>query len=137
MLNVELTLKWIDALKSGRYQQSRKRLRTVDGFCCLGVLCDISGQGQWVLDDNDFGAYLISTTISLVMIPTEMRSFVGFSPDGCFTSQFRVFLGLYNLDDLPITLAKMNDSGETFEKIANVIYNALVFETLWGQPAFF
>lgn len=43
-----LKAKWIEALRSGKYKQGRNVLRSSnDRFCCLGVLCDISGQGQW------------------------------------------------------------------------------------------
>ena len=44
----ELKEKWLEALRSGKYKQGRGDLRNVDDeFCCLGVLCDISGQGEW------------------------------------------------------------------------------------------
>ena len=33
--------KWIDALLSGEYQQTRQQLFDGDGYCCLGVLCDL------------------------------------------------------------------------------------------------
>ena len=43
-----LKAKWLEALRSGRYKQGRYRLRNNgDEFCCLGVLCDISGHGEW------------------------------------------------------------------------------------------
>lgn len=36
---------WVDALRSGEYRQARYRLRTrQNGFCCLGVLCNIHAQ---------------------------------------------------------------------------------------------
>jgi hypothetical protein len=42
---------WVDALRSGRYEQGHGRLLTVADdvkrFCCLGVACDISGLGHW------------------------------------------------------------------------------------------
>lgn len=45
-MNKELKQKWIDALRSGRYQQGRAVLRqeTPSGIyhCCLGVLADVS-----------------------------------------------------------------------------------------------
>jgi hypothetical protein len=31
--------KWIDALRSGQYQQDTCRLQSDKGFCCLGVAC--------------------------------------------------------------------------------------------------
>ena len=40
-------LAWVESLESGRYQQARQALRTEDGFCCLGVACDVSGVGKW------------------------------------------------------------------------------------------
>jgi hypothetical protein len=43
---------WIAALRSGKYQQGRGSLRCVraDGtsrWCCLGVVLDVSGAGEW------------------------------------------------------------------------------------------
>ena len=40
-MNPEVKTKWLDALRSGLYDQDRGRLRTEAGFCCLGVLCDL------------------------------------------------------------------------------------------------
>jgi len=47
--------KWIEALESGEYEQGKKRLRTEDdGYCCLGVACDISELGEWVDYEGDY-----------------------------------------------------------------------------------
>jgi len=49
---------WLENLRSGKYKQGFNTLRNVDNeFCCLGVLCDISGLeidwGNWAqLPDN-------------------------------------------------------------------------------------
>lgn len=32
---------WIDALRSGEYKQAKARLQRDDGYCCLGVACEI------------------------------------------------------------------------------------------------
>ena len=40
--------RWVVALESGEYDQTRGRLRDEDGFCCIGVACDLSGLGKWV-----------------------------------------------------------------------------------------
>ena len=34
--------KWVKALRSGEYAQTTGTLVDRDGFCCLGVLCDIA-----------------------------------------------------------------------------------------------
>jgi hypothetical protein len=40
-----------DALESGNFPQAKGALRTEDGFCCLGVACELyrqaTGMGQW------------------------------------------------------------------------------------------
>lgn len=33
--------KWIDALRSGEYKQTKETLQDKNGFCCLGVACDL------------------------------------------------------------------------------------------------
>jgi hypothetical protein len=51
---VETALKerWATALESGEYDQGNGSLQDNGKFCCLGVLCDISGRGEWI-DEND------------------------------------------------------------------------------------
>lgn len=34
---------WVKALLSDKYSQDTSYLKTDDGFCCLGVICDIEG----------------------------------------------------------------------------------------------
>ena len=34
-------LKWIEALRSGKYAQGKGALQTEDGYCCLGVACEV------------------------------------------------------------------------------------------------
>ncbi len=107
-MDAKLKQQWIEALRSGKYSQAREALHTSKGYCCLGVLCDISGIGAW-----DGLAYRI--------------------PDGC-DGDFRELFGeLETLrDDLGIsndqekTLIHMNDSCEmTFSEIANYIEGAI------------
>lgn len=48
--------KWVEALRSGKYEQTREVLKGDDGYCCLGVLCDISKKGEWTTKcgQNDY-----------------------------------------------------------------------------------
>jgi hypothetical protein len=41
-MNPEVKAKWLEALRSGEYNQGRNKLRTAEGLCCLGVLCEIA-----------------------------------------------------------------------------------------------
>ena len=34
-------MKWVTALRSGKYKQTRTCLNDEKGFCCLGVACDL------------------------------------------------------------------------------------------------
>jgi hypothetical protein len=46
-MNPEIKARWVAALRSGGYKQTRGRLRHGDSFCCLGVLCDLHDAGLW------------------------------------------------------------------------------------------
>lgn len=49
-MNPTYKQQWIDALRSGTYQQANGRLRFASAFCCLGVLTDLVRQehgGEW------------------------------------------------------------------------------------------
>ncbi len=41
MANKEHIQLWVDALRSGEYQQARSALKTDEGYCCLGVACEV------------------------------------------------------------------------------------------------
>ena len=63
--------KWIKALRSGRYKQGRKRLRTGNKYCCLGVACKVfshpfGSDESFAPPDIVFRLALISPAASLV-----------------------------------------------------------------------
>jgi hypothetical protein len=46
---------WVAALRSGEYKQAQGALRTPDGMCCLGVLCDLHSketETAWAREDG-------------------------------------------------------------------------------------
>ena len=51
--DVDLMDEWVDALRSGKYDQGHGQLREQNSFCCLGVLCDIYSEDGW----NEVGEY--------------------------------------------------------------------------------
>lgn len=106
----ELKERWIAALRSGDYSQSLGCLQDHNGWCCLGVLCNIVDGTQWVEPDEsyedddsdeynyDFGSVVVSDM----------------PPRGWLENR-----------GLPYTmaneLAKMNDDGVQFVEIAKYI----------------
>ena len=105
-MNPELKKKWLAALRSGDYTQDTGRLKKDNGFCCLGVLCDISGLGQWIPHPS---------------LPDEYD-------DGSDQNQRRVYLP-WNVHvhsgltaDNEYDLARMNDQRKlTFSQIADYV----------------
>ena len=60
MMNQEIKQRWIQALRSGEYQQGRENLFHCGKFCCLGVLTDlyIKEHGlQWKQDSGDLWSF--------------------------------------------------------------------------------
>lgn len=52
-MNAEIKTKWLEALRSGRYQQAESELKDDKGcFCCLGVLCEVVGA---IWEDGETG----------------------------------------------------------------------------------
>ncbi len=41
-MNQEIKEKWLEALRSGDYEQGKYCLSSEGKYCCLGVLCDIA-----------------------------------------------------------------------------------------------
>ena len=97
--------KWVEVLRSGEYQQTQGVLRKWDGFCCLGVACDLYAQenpqlGAW---DEDRFTFLnrVSTLPGQVRDWLGLSSIIGKHSSGC--------------------LADDNDEGKTFSEIADII----------------
>jgi hypothetical protein len=62
-MNPEIKARWVAALRSGEYQQTTGNLRTENGFCCLGVLCDLHSKAtgiEWAVDT--YGDYFYGDT---------------------------------------------------------------------------
>jgi len=93
--------KWVEALRSGKYQQAKDYLRREHGFCCLGVLCDLAQQdgiGKW----NGY-CFLGESgeTPQSVLNWSKLRNSCG--------------------DFAGSSLVEENDAGKTFAEIADLI----------------
>lgn len=111
-MNSQIKQKWIDALKSGEYQQTSNNLRTEQGYCCLGVLCDLYAKEK---SDDDvrwsqyYDEYVFLGEDSI--LPGEVREWAGLSDNDVF----------YTDDGEGVYLAYLNDSGTNFEQLAQII----------------
>lgn len=99
MMKTEWKKKWLKALRSGEYKQGKNYLRKGDEFCCIGVLCDITGVHEWEPNGDMF---LYGGRRSFV--PKDVASLVRLRPSA------------------PNHLMAMNDNdGADFYEIANWI----------------
>lgn len=129
-MDAQLKAKWVRALRSGEYKQTTGVLRRtdtpgLDGYCCLGVLCDLAGV-TWVQDEDGDWTAMYSNEDG-----TDCEG--GVLPD---TLAIEVFGETYNAQDPQVkifiddrnekkTLSALNDQGYTFADIANLIEEQL------------
>ena len=114
-MNQQVKQKWVSALRSGDYQQTQLKLHTEDGFCCLGVLCDLYGKEhnvEWNLaEDEDHNYYEFQDKkASLPLSVMEWAGVENENPEICSQS---------------LTLAELNDNGYAFNEIADLIQEHL------------
>ena len=120
--------KWLDALRSGDYEQSRYALRRANGpdrFCCLGVLCDLyqdtTGKGEWQessIEDSDCYRFTTPNGRSKSVLPEDVREWAGLD---------RSRGGFLHPNDFPDdkptrhSLSSLNDADYSFGEIADLI----------------
>jgi hypothetical protein len=104
MLTCELRDKWAEALKSGKFKQTKGALQRDDGYCCLGVLCVIAG------------------------IPSRKKTkhLTAFAVEDVYGNKEATITlpkNIAGLDDNNeiSRLAKMNDTGTCFSEIAKKV----------------
>ena len=134
-MKIDIAKQWVDALKSGTYQQGQGKLHATDikgecMYCCLGVLCDLyMQQNPDELDvkvvtrkSDAFPQHFQMLSIGddsltvydneSVVLPLRVREWAGMSdPLGRFWNENRV-------ED---SLAELNDHGMSFTLLADVI----------------
>lgn len=116
---------WLEALRSGRYQQTRGQLRSSSGYCCLGVLCDISHKGTWLDTGSSWSYGLSFFDSSDQILPGVVAEACGSSNlpyvpvTPAMRSDPRCADRLDNREE--ISLSALNDYGYTFSEIADLI----------------
>lgn len=102
-MNKKVAMKWVKALRSGKYLQGKERLQNGDTYCCLGVLCAIAPKGlAFIESDNTILGHTLLNQCK-VLKWAGLKSGKGYYKDGSYS------------------LVGDNDRGKSFEKIANII----------------
>lgn len=120
-MNQEIKKQWVDALRSGKYKQTQSQLHDRQGgYCCLGVLCDLHAQatgGNW----TEHGYYMDQDEI----VPIPVADWAGLQPNERRVSwnphKLAVHVIAPEKDGVSYNLTSLNDSGQTFAGIADVI----------------
>ena len=110
-MNQQVKEKWVSALRSGDYKQTKSCLHKGDGFCCLGVLCDLYGKEhnvEWKLVDA--GIYY-EFQDKKAILPLSVIEWAGVEDD--------------NPEICETPLSRLNDNGSTFNEIADLIQEHL------------
>jgi hypothetical protein len=87
MINKERVKLLVDTLRSGEYKQTSGALRKQNGYCCLGVACDIAakhGVGEWEPLDDEVEPYyraFVTNHSSVDYLPPEVMEWFGFSQE--------------------------------------------------------
>ena len=126
-MNSEVKAKWLEALRGGEYKQTRYTLHSPnDGFCCLGVLCDIYTKevgGSWVWEYNEEDTYSL-----ISIVDEEEQDFATTDLPDCVVewagleeSSPQVADPFREGEVAFCTLASLNDDGKGFEFIADLI----------------
>jgi hypothetical protein len=107
--------RWKEVLPSGEYLQTTGVLRetldgrnTVQGYCCLGVACDILskeyGIGHWGKGDDYEWKFCFDEQYASTTLPHAIYRWIG--------------IALQSTED---QLINANDSGDDFDTIAEMI----------------
>lgn len=118
-MNPEWKAKWLTALRSGDYEQCTGKLHEKDdGFCCLGVLCDIYPGGRWEEGPDENSVEMVSchgSSKSSQVLPHSLSKELGIDNSS-------VLIDDKGADNW---LAALNDAGASFEEIADIIEEQL------------
>lgn len=140
--NVENIRAWVDALRSGRFEQGTGKLLTrnddhVEHYCCLGVASRIAVDSGDVHLQIKFGdhspvAVFVEPGLSYQeenLLPSSVRKWLGLISSNPHVSVDRELADLRHDGDTKPTLANVNDRGSSFAEIADLI------EAEWLTPA--
>lgn len=131
---------WLTALRSGKYQQTNGNLHDNNGYCCLGVLCDILPDVvQLDKGVTDVWLFKYKQDISNAVLPATLAKdleaqSLGFKVDMFLDAVKHIIIYHDDVwteeayeDSFQIygtqiyTIAELNDEGYSFDCIADLV----------------
>jgi hypothetical protein len=119
-MNTEIKSLWVEALRSGEYRQAQGKLRKDEGYCCLGVLCEIavikgiiSSERTYRYHDPEF-VWSYGKDKDWYSLPVEVKDWADVRDDLIPDEDC-------DLVDAIDHLIGLNDTGSTFSEIADLI----------------
>jgi hypothetical protein len=124
-MNQQIKQKWVDALTNRKYeQQTDGVLQDCNGWCCLGVLCDIYAKEKgitWEISCQPNGTDSIHGETEL--LPKEVVEWAEFKSDETNVTKTDVIVNYIGREN---SISVLNDSYELpFEEIASLIQEQL------------
>jgi hypothetical protein len=135
-MNSQIKQQWVAALRSGKYSQDTGVLRSTQGYCCLGVLCDLYAQEH----NEQWDVHRWNTNLGESYdIPENKVSEINGSDEFLFGNELehlpdtvKMWAGLNHpnpyvysdgIDNEGYHLSVLNDNGKSFNEIADLIEN--------------
>lgn len=115
-MNERVKKLWIEALRSGEYQQGTNWLKSTeqgnDSYCCLGVLCELfrveTGQGEWIEQDKFWFEFDVNGSNSAAVLPAPVMTWAGIGDRNPLLGRTKA-------------ASNLNDTGKSFNYIADRI----------------
>ena len=120
--------KWVKALRSGKYKQGFGTLKQYNSngkpkHCCLGVLCELYNNDMKNSKKKTLNTTIVNGNNDFTYGHTRFDNV----PDG-LPEKVKEWSGInssygkfYGEEDLPASLADLNDNGKRFKTIADII----------------
>ena len=131
-MNKQVKARWLAALRSGKYTQGTGALKqegsTGSEFCCLGVLCDISGLGIWrerVTMYSRIKEYIVTDEPELSILHPDVKTWAGLEAADPQVKPSTELQERYGFKIEVPSLATLNDRGASFSEIADLIEEQL------------
>lgn len=132
-MNSEVKAKWLEALRSGEYEQGEGYLDVLEAdgtrkFCCLGVLCDLAVKDgleiEFTRTENGgtgFYGNAGERYSESAFLPKAVQDWAGVDSEGSIPGDGVDITNKSGDEVTENALIAVNDSGVPFTKIADLI----------------